>query len=243
VHGLPTHDRRLIADDHPNPVHRRNSVAPFFSVVKGAKSAEHFSKFFRLSVALRPPAPARGEEKLLSPLEQLLAKPSSRAGPAVIVMVTDRLAHWQTGAKLVSIRDEKALAQLLSAEQTEWRTLWDEVRAVAKQARACFTETSRSGDLTAPQKAQVHEVQLTAARTYVIDMTSQAFDPLLQPEDGNGKKLAANGDVEPGKNLNSRLIFTPPQTGTYRLVANSSAQRGTGAYTQLIREFTAQRKK
>jgi len=37
--------------------------------------------------------------------------------------------------------------------------------------------------------------------------------------------------------LNWRIIFNPPAAGTYRILATSFAQRGTGAYTLTIREL------
>ena len=41
-------------------------------------------------------------------------------------------------------------------------------------------------------------------------------------------------DIVPNVNLNSRLLFTAPADGTYRLVATSFQQRGQGDYTLTI---------
>ena len=41
----------------------------------------------------------------------------------------------------------------------------------------------------------------------------------------------------PTDSTNSRLIFTPPADGVYRILATSFQQRGVGAYTLRIREF------
>jgi hypothetical protein len=45
--------------------------------------------------------------------------------------------------------------------------------------------------------------------------------------------VAENDDIAPN-NLNSRIIFTPKETGTYRIVATSFEERGRGAYTVTI---------
>ena len=75
---------------------------------------------------------------------------------------------------------------------------------------------------------------MQAARTYVIDLESREFDTSLRLE-GGGKVQAENDDPS-SANKNSRLIFTPPADGTYRLIAISRQQQGQGAYTLRIRE-------
>ena len=60
----------------------------------------------------------------------------------------------------------------------------------------------------------------------------------LRLEDDKGKVLAQNDDISYPDNLNSRIIFTAQQDGSYRIVATSFQQRGTGNYTIPIRAFT-----
>ena len=91
--------------------------------------------------------------------------------------------------------------------------------------------------LTAQDKEQVHEMKLQAGQVYLIDLESTAFDAYLRLHDAKGKLLAENDDIIPNVNLNSRLLFTAPADGTYRLVATSFEQRGTGAYTLTVRSF------
>jgi tetratricopeptide (TPR) repeat protein len=184
-----------------------------------------------------PPA----AQKPLSPLEKLSGK-AKKTGPADVLLVCDRLRRWQTDPDLGSVRDEKEVAKLPAAEQPDWRKLWDDVGTLDKQARTTFAERQLSGNLTTKQKEQIHEVQLRAGKTYAFDLESTAFDPFLRLEDNQGKKLAENDDIEPGVILNSRIDFTPPQTGTYRLIATAFGQRGTGAYTLRIREFAGMKK-
>jgi hypothetical protein len=81
---------------------------------------------------------------------------------------------------------------------------------------------------------------MAAGKTYVIDLSSAKFDTYLRLEDDNGKLLAENDDISPA-NPNSRLIFTAPRDGSYRIVATSFQQRGTGTYSLIVREFAARK--
>jgi serine/threonine protein kinase len=99
-----------------------------------------------------------------------------------------------------------------------------------------FPGTRREGALTDKEKNQVHAWKLVAGRTYVIDLESDAFDAFLRLEDPAGKLLAENDDISP-TNQNSRLVFTPKADGSYRIVATSFQEAGTGPYTLRVREF------
>ncbi|HYT89064.1 MAG TPA: PPC domain-containing protein [Gemmataceae bacterium] len=59
---------------------------------------------------------------------------------------------------------------------------------------------------------------MLAGKTYVIDMSSPQFDTYLRLEDDKGKVVAENDDISP-TNLNSRIVFTAPKDGAYRIVA------------------------
>jgi hypothetical protein len=96
--------------------------------------------------------------------------------------------------------------------------------------------------LTDKERERVHEVQLRAGQVYVIDLESTDFDAYLRLHDSQGKLLAENDDIEPGVNPNSRLIFTAPAEGTYRLVATSFEQSGSGVYTLTVRSFAEAKK-
>jgi tetratricopeptide (TPR) repeat protein len=177
----------------------------------------------------------------VSPLEKLAG--SGNGAPAVEVFrALDQLTHWQQDPDLASVRDDKELGRLTGEEQKAWRALWADVAALHKQARALFRETQHRGQLTDQQRDKVHEVSLQAGKTYVFDLESKDFDAFLRLEDKTGQKLAENDDIEPGVNQNSRIVFTAPKDGTYRLVASSFENRGMGAYTLIIREFTGSKK-
>jgi predicted N-formylglutamate amidohydrolase len=78
---------------------------------------------------------------------------------------------------------------------------------------------------------------LTAGKTYVIDLQRPQFDTFLRLETVQGRVLAENDDISKD-NRNSRIIFRPQETASYRIVATSFQQRGVGSYTLTIREFT-----
>jgi serine/threonine protein kinase/Tfp pilus assembly protein PilF len=176
-----------------------------------------------------------------SPLGKLLA-PSPEFGAAALLLACDRWQYWQQNPALMSVRDDKALAKLPVAEQKDWRKLWSEVRALDKQVRASFSEKQLTGNRTVQQKEQVHPVQLQAGQTYIFDLESSDFDPVLRLEDAQGQKLAENDDIEPGVIRNSRILFTPKASARYRLVATAVQVQGTGAYVLRIRELAGPRK-
>src|SRR5262249_3012101 len=118
---------------------------------------------------------------------------------ATLLVIEEVLPSWQKEAALAGIRDEKQLAALPGPEQQAGRRLWSEVGQTVKEARSRFTETRLQGVLTDAQKEQVHPVQMSAGKTYILDMTSQQFDGLLRLEDDQGKKLAENGGVTAGR--------------------------------------------
>jgi hypothetical protein len=180
------------------------------------------------------------EKQPVSPLQKLAGHGSS-ARAVAILGVLNRLAGWQRAPDLAGVRDDKELARLSPEEQKTWRVLWAEVAALHKQASAHFVATQYRGQLTGQQRAQVHDLHLQAGKTYIFDLESTAFNPFLRLEDANGKKLAENDDIEPGVNLNSRIVFTPERSGSYRLVATAFQGQGTGPYTLVLREFVAKK--
>lgn len=62
-------------------------------------------------------------------------------------------------------------------------------------------------------------IRMEAGRSYEIQLTGQTLaDPLLRLYDSGGRWLATDDDGGPG--LNSRLVFTPGQSGLYFLEAD-----------------------
>jgi serine/threonine protein kinase/Flp pilus assembly protein TadD len=176
-----------------------------------------------------------------SPLEKLAGQ-LHRPGPVDLLAACDRLQQWQQTPDLAGVRHDQELARLPDDEQKDWHQLWSDVRTLQKRAGACFTETRFKGTLQARQKEQGHPVKLQAGKTYIFDLESTAFDPFLRLEDAQGKKLAENDDIEPGVNRNSRIIFSPKEGGTYRLVATAFQGRGRGEYMLSIREMISKKR-
>jgi WD40 repeat protein/serine/threonine protein kinase len=158
-----------------------------------------------------------------------------------ILLARERLPDWQKNADLASVRDGKPSAQLAPQEQAAWRVLWANADRLIKQVGARVTETALEGTLTDKKIEQVHEMKLRAGTTYLIDLESEEFDTFLKLRDPNNKLLAENDDISP-ENLNSRLVFTPMEDGTYRIVAASFEGSGRGAYSLTIRALSPKEK-
>jgi serine/threonine-protein kinase len=84
---------------------------------------------------------------------------------------------------------------------------------------------------------KVHVVALTAGKSYQIDLGGE-FDTYLRVTDRGSKHLLYNDDVYlPENQLNSRLIFTPRESGEYRLIVHSFDGK-FGGYALRVREVT-----
>ena len=72
-----------------------------------------------------------------------------------------------------------------------------------------------------------------AGEAITLDVMSTDFDAYAVIQDGSGNVVARDDDS--GGNLNARIIFTLPATGTYRLIANTLRVGAAGAYTLSVR--------
>jgi len=77
--------------------------------------------------------------------------------------------------------------------------------------------------------------------TYRIDLESRDFDAFLLIRDDQGRLLALNDDRAPN-DLNSRIEFTPPRSGTYEVIATSLNQGMTGEFRLRIQPLAPARK-
>lgn len=74
-----------------------------------------------------------------------------------------------------------------------------------------------------------HVLRLEAGRRYRLTAESEAFDPVATLHaPGRGEEVARNDDS--GGTLNSRIAYSPPETGDYVLTVSSFAADGRGAY-------------
>jgi hypothetical protein len=60
-------------------------------------------------------------------------------------------------------------------------------------------------------------------------MSTQTFDGWLRLEDAKGNRIDENDDWM--NTRNSRIVFTPQQEGTFRLIATTFSAGSTGDYT------------
>jgi predicted Zn finger-like uncharacterized protein len=87
-------------------------------------------------------------------------------------------------------------------------------------------------------RCKLYQIELTAGRTYVIDMTSpntQRLDPYLRVEDMNENVLAEDDDS--GGNLNARITYVARHTGAHVIVATAFNPDQLGPFTLTVREL------
>jgi hypothetical protein len=172
----------------------------------------------------------------------------NQSTPAEKSIVRQQLERWERAAELAMLRDEDALARLAVDERALCRTLWADVHALlqklpentgvvrGKVLQGILTRDDPIETFPLTQKShhKVHAVPFEAGQPYLIDLQGK-FDTFLRIEDSQKKPLLFNDDVRP-EDLNSRLVFIPPQKGIYRLVVTSYRAGDTGPYTLNIRK-------
>jgi len=93
---------------------------------------------------------------------------------------------------------------------------------------------------------KVFTVQMEKDIEYRIDLKnagpSANFDPLLFLEDANRVRITSDDDG--GGDFNARIVFTPQQSGTYRIVATTTPIAQTGRFTlDVVRDMPAKKDK
>jgi len=81
-------------------------------------------------------------------------------------------------------------------------------------------------------RSKFFEVKMEPGQRYQIDLVSDKFDAFLRVEDATGRQIAFDDDS--GGGLNSRLVFTPPAAGVYRVYA-AALDANLGPFVLLIR--------
>lgn len=87
-------------------------------------------------------------------------------------------------------------------------------------------------------RIKTYNVHLKANMTYSIIMESNQVDAYLRLEDAGGTQVAVNDDGGPGFGLNSRIVYRPTQTGTFKIFATSLVP-ATGNFQLFVREGMA----
>ncbi len=88
--------------------------------------------------------------------------------------------------------------------------------------------TSEDATLEDGSHVQAWSLEATAGELLVIDLISEDFDAILLLH-GPGLVEALNDD-DGGTGINSRIVFTPPEDGTYRVVVNTLNAGETGSF-------------
>jgi len=96
-----------------------------------------------------------------------------------------------------------------------------------------LTDTDLFDRVRVNSRAKSYPVPFRTGKQYTIDLVSDEFDPYLRIEDDKGNEVVADDDSGPG--LNARIIFLPPASGIYHLVATSYNGKSSGAFSLSIR--------
>jgi hypothetical protein len=88
-------------------------------------------------------------------------------------------------------------------------------------------------DLTAASE-RIFDVALTAGRRYIIDMESDAFDGFVKVMNDAGTVMTFADECGPLRN--TRVVFEPTASTTYRIVATATADRATGPFRLIVCE-------
>lgn len=176
---------------------------------------------------------------LRADLENWKGRPASRSLPYREMMQTI-LTRWLTEPNLACIREPSKLQALPLHEQETLQKFWEEVtNALGKLGKLTRREFSWSWNLTAQKRFHFYFMPLKVGKTYMIDLQSDDFQPLLVLLNSAGKLVPAQNGADitrPG-----HLEFSPRQSGIYGVAATSNQQRGIGFFTLTLQEVTRPR--
>lgn len=82
---------------------------------------------------------------------------------------------------------------------------------------------------------RAYDVALLAGRRYIIDMASDEFDAFTKLLNSDGAIVSFANECD--RMRNTRMIYTPAETGVYRIVATSFEERATGAFRLIVCEM------
>lgn len=83
---------------------------------------------------------------------------------------------------------------------------------------------------------KLYDLKMVRGNTYVIEMSSKDFDTYLLLEDGNGQLLDQDDDGGDGE-WDSRIVFRPKMTDSYRILASTFLIGATGNYLIQVHEY------
>jgi tetratricopeptide (TPR) repeat protein/tRNA A-37 threonylcarbamoyl transferase component Bud32 len=86
----------------------------------------------------------------------------------------------------------------------------------------------------AQARCKSYQVRMDAGKTYQLDLLSVDFDAFLRVENATGRERAFDDDS--GGDLNARLVFTPAESGEYRVIVTTFLANQTGSYVLGIQQ-------
>lgn len=121
---------------------------------------------------------------------------------------------------------------VLAASAAALAAAWLGAPAAAQPAGAPWSSEGRLDDSDSQDaeghRYDEHALRLEAGRRYRISAASDEFDTYIRLfRAGDSEPVAENDDFE---GLNSRIAYTPEETGTYMLRVSAFSPDGRGAY-------------
>jgi hypothetical protein len=147
-----------------------------------------------------------------------------------------RADTWNKEPDLAALRSREDFQKLLKdvADRPAPGTAAPLVVGKALEGSLTKDHPFDSFPMTPKSHHQVHSIVLEAGQPYLIDLQGK-FDTFLRIENAQKAPLLYNDDIRPD-DLNSRLVFIPPENGTYRVVVTSFKPGAVGAYTLSARK-------
>jgi hypothetical protein len=128
----------------------------------------------------------------------------------------------------------KIIATTFNANETGAFTLKVRAASVLFAARGQLNNKDPFDRMRQTSYHKVHSLKMVPGRTYTIDLRSSDFDAYLRLEDSKQVNLAEDDDG--GEGLNARVVFTPTQADTYRIIVTTCNGNETGNYTLTVAE-------
>lgn len=119
----------------------------------------------------------------------------------------------------------------------------DEDGKKGKQGGALLTKSDELtsddplGKYLKQSHTKTYDFKMEQGKVYRIDVKSTAFDTFLILENPTGRPVA--NDDDGGGGLNSRIVFGPPEAGTYKIIVTSFKGGQTGKFQLTVVPGTA----
>src|SRR5262245_27817835 len=98
-----------------------------------------------------------------------------------------------------------------------------------------LTEDSPIDPARKGSRHRPHEVKLEQGKVYLITLRSMDFNAYLRVEDAQGKALAEDDDG--AGSLDAQVLFVPPRTQAYPVVATTARGGAVGWYAVSVAQY------